>query len=208
YISDISGEEGDAIHLISSDIRFKTLVYDNTVTNFTRRAIKIQHSDVSVWDNTIIEVDVAPTNSVRAIDIIGSNDIEVYRNFIDVENFDVLGVNGTSGEYCKNIVVKDNTFKLRKDINISFLQYVDGLILKGNSIIGGKGIAGAYVNYSVLSDNHFFGRISKTDVSEYLKFLSSCTSVITKDNTLKSHPNQNFVRNDSVQGISENNIIM
>lgn len=208
YIFDISGEEGDAIHLISSDVQFKTLIYDNTVTNFSRRAIKIQHSDVSIWDNTIIEVDVDTTNAVRAIDIIGANDIEVYRNFIDVENFSVLGVNGTSGKYCKNIIVKDNTFTMRKDRNISFLQYVDGLILKGNSIIGGNSISGAYVNYSVVSDNHFFGRISKTDVSEYLKFLSSCTSVITKDNTLKEHPNQNFVRNDSVQGISENNIIM
>ena len=208
YIYDVGGEEGDAIHLISSDIKFKTLIYDNTVMNFSRRAIKIQHSGVSAWDNTIIEVDVDPTNAVRAIDIIGDNDIEIYRNFIDVENFSILGINGVSGKYCKNIIFKDNTIKLRKDINISYFQYVDGLILKGNSIIGGKEISGAFVNYSVVSDNHFFGRISKTDVSEYLRFLDSCKSVITKDNTLKSHPNQNFVRNNSVQGISENNIIM
>src|SRR5699024_9541398 len=154
------------------------------------------------------EVDVDTTNSARAIDIIGSNDIEVYRNFIDVENFAVLGVNGTSGEYCKNIVVKDNNFKLRKDRNISYLQYFDVFILKGNSIMGCKEISDGFVNYSVVSDNHFFGRISKTDVSEYLRFLDNSTSVITKDNTLKSHPNQNFVRNNSVQGVLDNNIIM
>src|SRR5699024_2400332 len=142
-ISNIIGEEGDAIHLISTDFaEMEVIVKNNTIYNFSRRAVKIQCSKTSVLNNTVESYELYE-GSNRCVDVQYSSDTIIDGNTFKIANIEALGVTGKENSPAKNTTVTNNTIIMLSAKLCIYTNYVDGLNFTNNIIVGGTGIAGS-----------------------------------------------------------------
>lgn len=117
-IENITGEEGDAIHVLFYDGRYpfrsgKVTISGNQIRNVSRRFIKVQASNVVVASNTLnFDLVRAPANPGPAIDVIRSEYVNVGGNHI---NPNLIGtgitVSGVSAVRLRGIDVHDNVLR-------------------------------------------------------------------------------------------------
>ncbi|EGU0147634.1 hypothetical protein JFQ72_001794 [Vibrio parahaemolyticus] len=112
-ISNILGEEGDAIHVATtSPIPYGdglADIYGNVIQRCTRRAIKVQSGNCKVYRNVYIH-DLSESESpnfAAAVEIIGSEYVAVYNNDLDGISGYAVSVIG-SGHKLKGISVYNN----------------------------------------------------------------------------------------------------
>jgi hypothetical protein len=147
HIENITGEEGDAIHVLFFDgianpfNSGKVTVSDNEIRNVSRRFIKVQASNVAVERNKLnFDLSTRPANPSSAIDIIQSEFVTVTRNEI---NPNLIGggiaVNGTFTAPLRGIEIRDNVLR-QKDtkaaVNI-YLKWTSSPRVLNNSVYGG-----------------------------------------------------------------------
>ncbi|SDL96824.1 right-handed parallel beta-helix repeat-containing protein [Arthrobacter sp. ok362] len=145
-IENITGEEGDAIHVLFYDGTYpfksgKVSISDNQIRNVSRRFIKVQASNVVVERNTL-NFDLArpPANPGPAIDIIRSEYANVIGNKI---NPNLIGtgitVSGVSATRLRGIDIRDNILR-QKDaktaVNIH-VMWATSPKVRNNRIYGG-----------------------------------------------------------------------
>ena len=183
-ISNIIGEEGDAIHLISTDFaEMEVTVKNNTINNFSRRGLKIQCSKTSVLNNTIETYDLYE-GSVRCVDVQYSNDTLIDGNTFNIGNIAALGVTGSADSHAKNTTVTNNTIIMLSAELCIYTNYVDGLNFTNNIIVGGTGIAGSRLTNAVYKNN-LFTELLTTDTDYPISILVDCNDVKIIDNTLE-----------------------
>src|SRR5699024_267858 len=183
-ISNIIGEEGDAIHLISSDFaEMEVIVKNNTIYNFSRRAVKIQSSKASVLNNTIESYDLYE-GSVRCVDVQYSSDTIIDGNTFKIANIDALGVTGRDGAPVKNTAIPNNTIIMLSGKLCIYTIYVDGLNFTNHIIVGGTGIAGSRLTNAVYKNN-LLTELLTTDADYPISILVDCNNVKLLDNTLE-----------------------
>lgn len=118
YISNIIGEEGDAIAAGSGGggtyYRLDLTVKGNVIRGFTRRAIKTQGSNVRVIGNSISNdwtSDTQVPNRANVIDFVqGSDCIARDNDLYNCNFFNQVSVFAVAGEAWDNILVSGNTF--------------------------------------------------------------------------------------------------
>ncbi len=114
----VTGEEGDAIQFLfkggtGAFLDAKGIIQGNTIKNCSRRAIKIQASNVKVLNNThsnTLSINMLP-NASNLIDIIHSNNIVVEGNTLDARSFQGISLSGDSNDKSSHIVVKSNVIR-------------------------------------------------------------------------------------------------
>ncbi|WCI08735.1 right-handed parallel beta-helix repeat-containing protein [Arthrobacter sp. OVS8] len=145
-IENITGEEGDAIHVLFYDGTAnpfnagKVTIRDNKIRNVSRRFIKVQASEVSVEQNKLnFDLPFAPANPSSAIDVIRSEYVKVIGNEI---NPNLIGngvaVNGTSTTPLRGIEILDNTLRQKRTktaVGI-YLKWTYSPIVQNNRIYG------------------------------------------------------------------------
>ncbi|NUU30041.1 right-handed parallel beta-helix repeat-containing protein [Arthrobacter sp. C9C5] len=146
-IENITGEEGDAIHVLFYDGMAnpfnsgKVTISDNTIRNVSRRFIKVQASDVAVERNKLnFDLPSAPKYPSSAIDVIRSQDVRIIGNEI---NPNLIGndvaVNGTSTAPLRGIQISDNVLRQtcsKKSVNI-YLKWTSSPVVRNNVVHGG-----------------------------------------------------------------------
>lgn len=208
-IENIHGEEGDGIHLISnSDVKLKTIVSNNTITDFSRRGIKLQHGGVDVINNKLKEVSVDFSNSVRAIDIIGRSEINIINNLIDVTNFSGIGVTGTTDNVLNEINILNNVIKVNSPTVIIYGKMVNKLTIVNNTFDLGKHVAFDTCDMLNVSDNVFKGKFDISDTSSVINIISNNTNCKTTNNVLYESTSDTFVNNLSENAINEQNKVL
>ena len=136
-IKNVIGEEGDAIHLISSNKESMPVkIENNTINTFSRRAIKIQCSNVEVIKNKIINR-TNHTSLIRVIDIQHSTNVNIINNDIDVEFVSVFGLAGTPDDIVEYINIRGNTVKSHSVISNIYNTNANEVNISNNEFIGG-----------------------------------------------------------------------
>ena len=148
-ITDITGEEGDSIQVIAtvSDTTqpFGSMlctVRGNTITNFSRRAIKIQASDVAVLENSCTDLTTTANGSEhRVIYVLNTDGCRVERNFVRVARAFTGGVSVTNEggvRDARHTVVRDNIVAVPLETTTALIvANVDGAVVTGNRTDGG-----------------------------------------------------------------------
>ena len=208
-IENIHGEEGEGIHLISnSGIKLKTIVSNNTITDFSRRGIKLQHGGVDVINNKLKEVSVDFSNSVRAIDIIGRSEVNIINNLVDVTNFSAIGVTGTTDNVLYEINILNNVIKINSLTDIIYAIRVNKLTIINNIFDLGKRIAFDSCDMLNVSDNVFKGKFDISDASPVINIIPNNTNCKTTNNVLYESTSNTFVSNLSENAINEQNKVL
>lgn len=118
YISNIIGEEGDAIGAVSGGggayFRLDLTVKGNNIRGFNRRAVKTQGNNVRVIGNSISNdwtSDTQVPNRASVIDFVqGSDCIARDNDLYNCNFFNQVSVFALAGEAWSNILVSGNTF--------------------------------------------------------------------------------------------------
>jgi hypothetical protein len=147
YIENITGEEGDAIHVLFSDRASnpfnsaRATISDNEIRNVSRRFIKVQASNVAVERNRLhFDLAAPPAHPSSAIDVIRSEYVTVSGNEI---NPNLIGggisVNGTAKAPLRGIEVLDNVVRQKesKDSVGIYLNSTTSPIVRNNIVYGG-----------------------------------------------------------------------
>ncbi|AXJ11243.1 hypothetical protein CFN17_17730 [Arthrobacter sp. PM3] len=146
-IENITGEEGDAIHVIFFDGKAnpfnagKVTVSDNVIRNVSRRFIKIQASNVNVERNTLnFDLTTPPAYPGPAINVIRSQYVKVIGNRINPNLIGVdVAVTGFSTALLRGIEIRDNVLRQKnnKAVTHIYVKWANSPIIVNNSIYGG-----------------------------------------------------------------------
>lgn len=146
-IEDVYGGGAAHIHVIGAVAlpnfeKVLTMIEGNSLTNTTRRFIKVQANGVTATGNTLTQQSTYARELRPAanIDIITSSDIVISRNII-TENplLANISCSGTEGVPCINVVIEGNTAKRNASsgsVMIS-LNRTYGFSVSGNTQLGG-----------------------------------------------------------------------
>jgi hypothetical protein len=217
YIHNIGGEEGDAITVVSSNASVyydaNTTIKNNTISNFNRRAIKIQANNVRVVDNymthnfaTAAEI----PNRMTVIDLVQGGGHSVAGNILDsCKFFTQISVFSISADAFSDFVIANNEISgigaETSNTIISISPLGDNVTIKCNNITAGTGraISVGGVNGCVISDNV----INCTDnaAERVISASSTATKCIIKGNILMSGVRQCFIGFDSLNTIVVDN---
>lgn len=140
----IYGEEGDAISVQIADTppfpTSKCIIENNTIENFSRRAVKVQCSYAVVKGNTCIsDDDIAHERTSNAISVIASDGCEVADNMLRL-NGKFVGISVSGDGAGRDIVgnnVSGNTIIDPRVIGIT-VKIAEGTSVKCNTIRGSE----------------------------------------------------------------------
>ena len=146
-IREVRGEEGDAIQVLATAAAGEVFgsmlctVRGNTITGFSRRAIKVQASDVAVIDNECVDLGTAVTGSEHAVIYsINAHGNKVIGNRVDVRRF-MYGVhvaNSGTIPYAERTVVTGNDVTVGANATMAlYVSGVTGAVVTGNRTRGG-----------------------------------------------------------------------
>ena len=137
-IVNIGGEEGDAIHLISSGKdSMPVTLKNNRIDTFSRRAIKIQCSNVDIFNNVIVNK-TDHTSLTRVIDIQSVDNVFIDGNIIDVEFIPVFGLAGTPDKIVENVTITNNVVRMSSPLSLFYNTESNNVVIKNNEFIGGS----------------------------------------------------------------------
>lgn len=147
-VSNIRGEEGDAIQVLATAPAGQPFgsmlctVRGNSIRGFSRRAIKVQASDVAVVDNECVDLDQTVTGSEHAvIYVINQNGAVVVGNRVDVARFSygVHVANSGTVPYAERTVVSGNIVNVGPSATMAiYISGVTGAVITGNRSSGGQ----------------------------------------------------------------------
>jgi hypothetical protein len=213
-ISDILGEEGDAIQVIANDgtvpfLDGNTVISGNMIHNCNRRAVKIQASNVLVIGNVhtnSLALGQLPL-AVRSWDIIGSNNVKILNNVSNVDvAFAGVGISGTSLNRLFGNVVSGNTFKTAEDITTIFCTYADGTVITDNTITGALTcIAVGDSQYCDISGNRFYGGVP---TSPAINLVSSVNKCSVENNKMMYGSRSSLVQNSAPYSHVNGNVVL
>lgn len=145
-IDNVTGEEGDAIHVLFFDgvsqpfAGGQVTISDNDISNVSRRFIKVQASYVGVQRNKLhADLGGAPTNPSAAIDVIQSEHVQVLDNSINplvIENG--IAVNGSAMAPLRGIEVRGNVLQesvTQAGVGI-YLKWTVAPVVRDNTVTG------------------------------------------------------------------------
>lgn len=205
----ITGEEGDAIHLVfdpSPAVDAKARITGNIIRDVSRRAVKLQAGGVVVANNVYEHDGAAPTAPSALIDVQYASDCDVTGNVLDARHFTGIQVTGTAADpaarttitgnrvtgsgatvyginaiYCTDLVIGGNT--VRDAIGPIRAEHVAGLIVEGNTLRGGD--PGAF--------------------TVGIKVVANCTKAVVRGNVAFDGPRTVLVENGSPGALVEGN---
>lgn len=206
-ISNITGEEGDAIQIISTQVDNQwtpsnTHIFGNSMREMTRRGIKIQASTVYIYDNFIEENISNYTNPVRAIDIQYSSNVSAKRNIIKTLNMSGIGITGREEGVLTNVSIMDNTIEVLGEGKSMYCTYVSESHISNNTFIGGTGLGFNHSNKVIIHKNTFKNGL---DTPSAITIMSDNERMIVTDNTLISGEYHYFIQNHSPNSIVTGN---
>lgn len=206
-ISNITGEEGDAIQIISTQVDNQwtpsnTHIFGNSMREMTRRGIKIQASTVYIYDNFIEENILNYTNPVRAIDIQYSSNVSAKRNIIKTLNMSGIGITGREEGVLTNVSIMDNTIEVLGEGNSMYCTYVSESHISNNTFIGGAGLGFNRSNKVIIHKNTFKNGISTPSA---ITIMSDNNRMVVTDNILMSGDYSYFIENYSPDSIITGN---
>lgn len=209
-IDGIRGEEGDAIHVaFGADPadRGRVWIRDNIITNVTRRAIKLQSSDVDVRGNTYRHTDAAPAQPSALIDVQYSDDVTVTSNDLDATYFMGIQVTGRTDNLCERIRITGNRITGSTTGTGIPITYTRDLTVTGNTVR--DGLAGITIGASarvVVSDNILTGGGSTSSYG--ISISASCTDVTARGNTGHDGPRSALIQSAAPGSLVEGNRVL
>jgi hypothetical protein len=224
HISNIIGEEGDAIGAVSGGsgtyYRLDLTVTNNTIRGFTRRAVKTQGNHVRVTNNSIsndwTSAGQVP-NAANVIDFVQGGDCVARDN--DLYNcnfFNQVAVVAQNAEVWNNFLVAGNTFwglTLDSTSNVvsitqsgsSSVTSAVGLVVRDNVFSGGAGraISIGKCTSPVVSGNVI--SVSTETGARTISFNSAVSNAIVLDNVMTGGERESFIANDGTNSVVANN---
>ncbi len=193
HISQVEGEEGDAIAVISSNgagtyYDLPVVIENNVIDLWTRRAVKVQANGVSILNNAFSnDRAVNPGSLQRVIDIVqGGGHVIAGNTFKACKYQNQIGAYFSGGEAKNNIAIVDNTVVgLGAETSSSVIQantYGAGVVVAGNKITcpNFTGIAVAVTN---VTEAIVAGNTIQIGTTDWYSFTSS-TNVRLSGNTI------------------------
>lgn len=220
-LSNILGQEGDAIQIIANTgtlpfAKANALISGNTIINCTRRAIKIQASNVQCIGNT--HVNHLPASrliyAATLIDNISGNNVTIIGNTVDARvAFGGINANGTEDGLISGNVVSDNIV-ISADTESTgsaatkvamYVNYCKNMVLQGNTVKGGTtGIAVDRSENIIVNNN----KLSGGDGGNGINVVSNSKNCDISDNTL-IYGNRSFlVTNGSLNSRVKGNTVL
>lgn len=195
-IKNVIGGEGDGITVLAGgsgtyyDARLA--VVDNTVSGFTRRAVKIQANRTRVLNNYFTHsFSSAPTNALTVLDFVqGGNHVAAGNTFDGCEFFGQISVFATTPESFSNFFIENNkilglTSATTNNV-FSISPLGSNVVIRGNYIQGsyGRALSLGGITGLTISDNTF---LCPDNAAETVVTLtSSCSKVVASNNRLLS----------------------
>lgn len=188
-IDTIIGEEGDAIQILFNDgvslpfLDAKTLVENNHIKDFTRRAVKVQASGVRVVKNKVensLPIEVLG-NAVCGINVIAGINCDIDGNDITLPlAFGGIQVSGSGSTYCENIKISNNRINLGGSVSCIYLERTANSCVMNNIIADGIQAIGANNSSNVYIAGNTFtgGSAGQVDIS----ILATCSAFVIKNN--------------------------
>lgn len=213
YIDTIIGEEGDGIHFLFYDkvntlfLKSKGIIKGNTLKNCNRRYIKIQASNCKISDNTITHtLPQEETNMSSGINVINSEDVIIQNNTLDAPYYVGIMIYGQSDMKTKRVQILNNTIKGGLvDGTAIYFEYFDNGVIKENIIYDGvMSIAGGQSTNLVINNNTLYGG-GNTSTHIGINILSSCSTIVIKDNVALNGQRWFMIRNGAPNSIIESN---
>lgn len=224
YISNIIGEEGDAIAGVSGGsptyYRLDLTIKGNTIRGFTRRAVKTQGSNVRVIGNSISNDWTSAAqvpNRANVIDFVQGGDCIARDN--DLYNcnfFNQVSVQAQDAEVWNNFLIAGNTFwgltSASTDNVVSVTQSGStsvtsgvGLVVRDNIFSGGLGraINIGKCNAPVVSGNII--SVANEASTRTISFNSVVTKAITTGNVMTGGERESFIANDGTNSVVSDN---
>lgn len=204
-VLNVLGEEGDAIHLISSARGLMKVVVDNnTIESFSRRGIKIQCDGSLITKNTITN-NLVHSSIVRALDIQSVNDTIVDGNIFYVENISVIGVTGVEGNRATNTIIKNNIIYNKTNISTLYTSYVDVFEYSNNKVIGG-GMHVVNRANNVIFSNNFLTDLLTENTDYPMSFIQSPENHFVYSNTIANSQYHRPMRSSATNVRIVNNV--
>lgn len=184
-ITNIIGEEGDAIHLIAPDKdEMEVVVEGNKIHTFSRRAIKIQCSTTKILHN-VIENYTDHTSLIRAIDIQGVDNTVIMHNTLILEYIPCFGLAGTEDKPVNNTVISNNTVKMLTLTATVYTNYVNNFDFTENKIEGGGANIFNRAN-KVKIVNNIFDSLLTESTNFPISVMQSGDDVLIMNNTISN----------------------
>lgn len=206
-IEQITGEEGDAIHVsLSGGAYARTRVTGNIIRDVSRRAVKVQASGVHVGGNVYEHHGPPPSNGTALIDVQYVHDCEVVANTLDASLFPMgVQVTGTPESRCLRTSVNRNTITGTDDTayGITAMRCAD-FSATGNLVRGTVGpVRLSGVSGALVEGNTIRGGAAGFNVG--IKIVADCTDVIARGNIGFDGPRNMLIENDSPAAVVESN---
>lgn len=190
-IINVIGDDGDSIHLQGNSIsgfyyNFNAVIKSCVISNFDRRAIKLQGGGVKVLDCYITQTAGALSNNGNDVVCINgflANDIEIRNNVINsITTFNAIQVTGDATRILDGIVIEGNNIKCSTDVVGVYCDYVNSGRVSGNKINGcSSAITAGYCNEGfAISNNTISGGIA--GVGYDISITSTNIGITVKDN--------------------------
>jgi hypothetical protein len=217
YIEDCLGEEGDAIAVIalngSTYKDGRCVIRNNTIKNFTRRAIKIQCNRTRIEGNYITH-DFAASgdvpNATTIIDLVQGGDHYVKDNVLDACKFFVqVSVFATGAEVWNNIFVEDNKFlglgSETSGSTVTIQSQGSNVIVRGNYFTSGIGrsVSCGSITGLVIENNTF--NVADESSTRVISVASTVSKALVRGNILLSGEKQCFIGDDAANTVVTDN---
>lgn len=143
-ISNILGEEGDAIQVLFYDgvsvpfLDSKTQISNNIITEFSRRGIKVQANNTDVVGNTL-RVFGTYANPAFVINLVSSSNCTVKGNTVRSSFPCVSSSGGATYPNQNNSIIGNDFTILNNTASNSFNDFNSGLVYCKNTFTGGSG---------------------------------------------------------------------
>ena len=215
YISNITGEEGDAIHVLFSDSDSSTHFLDglvtirgNIISNATRRAIKVQssrnHVDENYYDHNLADQGLEHA----IIFVLNSTGNTVRKNHLR-SLVHPIGISVTadfSHLAGQNQIVTDNHVEVSTDATQAiFLNQQHNMQTDRNHMVGGTRalIAGNCHGGTIRDNTETGGIFSSTSVG--YEIYETCSKLIVRGNITTGGERRHSMRPACVESIVEHN---
>lgn len=210
-IDGVTGEEGDAIHVLFSGTgvfaNAMASVLRNTIDNAMRRCIKVQASGVEVAGNRLLYTSTAPPENPGAgIDVIQAANVAIVNNELVYRPAGgAISVTGIAGYPLEGIVVQGNRTNYRDDQSAGhiYIIYTRNAVVAGNTARGGTfAVAGGANEDLVVDSNTHYGG-ANAEIS--FRFVSSSVGTVATNNKNMNAQRPAFLRNDGTKTYSSGN---
>ena len=217
-IINVLGEEGDSVAILSSNgsgtyYTANVIVRNNIITNFTRRAIKIQASGVKVQSNILThnftDSAVIP-NRLAVIDLVQGGDHLVTGNVLDkCKWFTQISCSTNTPDSFNNFNISDNTItgigEETSNNVITLTTQGSNVQIRNNYIEGGTAqvISVSATNGVVIHANVIY--TADNPLAAVIRTTASAVDVVITANILLRGARQAFISNDSPNCVIANN---